>query len=171
MSRGFLTFFKKNFCWRCGSNAHHPIADSTKDTNHRWENLIRTGGVAYLGILRYQSTPSVFYTLIITYLKGFVKGSLRIIETFFRVGYIPSYGGIASALDIIIIAYSELFVKSFFWKFSNIFENFHNIFYSVGFSCPAVAVLFFIIEKNVKRIFTKHLFRNTIGNDRNSIPF
>ena len=47
-------------CWQCGSNAHHPVADSTKDTSHRWENPARTGGVAYLGNLRDQCTPSAF---------------------------------------------------------------------------------------------------------------
>ena len=55
-------------CWRCDSNAHHPFADSTEDTSHRWENPTRTGGVAHRGTLRYRSTPSAFCTLIVSQL-------------------------------------------------------------------------------------------------------
>ena len=61
------------FCWRCGSNAHHPLADSTEDTSHRWENPTRTGGVAQRGTLRNRRTPSVFCTLIVSQLGRFVK--------------------------------------------------------------------------------------------------
>ena len=43
-------------------NAHHPFADSTEDTSHRWENPTRTGGVAHRGTLRNRRTPSAFCT-------------------------------------------------------------------------------------------------------------
>ena len=52
----------EKICWRCDSNAHHPFADSTDDTSHRWENPTRTGGVAHRGTLRNRRTPSAFCT-------------------------------------------------------------------------------------------------------------
>ena len=55
-------------------NAHHPFADSTEDTSHRWENPTRTGGVAHRGTLRNRRTPSAFCTLIVSQLGWFVKG-------------------------------------------------------------------------------------------------
>ena len=57
----FVKTFLKKVCWRCDSNAHHPFADSTEDTSHRWENPTRTGGVAHRGTLRNRRTPSAFF--------------------------------------------------------------------------------------------------------------
>ena len=74
----FVKTFLIFFCWRCDSNAHHPFADSTEDTSHRWENPTRTGGVAYRGTLRNRSTPSVFCTLIVSHFKGFVKRKFQL---------------------------------------------------------------------------------------------
>ena len=76
--------FRLTNCWRCDSNAHHPFADSTEDTSHRWENPTRTGGVAHRGTLRNRRTPSAFCTLIVSHFKGFVKRFFTFCESLTR---------------------------------------------------------------------------------------
>ena len=58
-----------------------------------FKGLFLLGAPLTLGVLW---TPLDF-SYIVSHIGRFVKGSLRITETFFRVGYIPTCGGIASA--------------------------------------------------------------------------
>ena len=89
-------------CWRCDLNAHHPFADSTEDTSHRWENPTRTGGVAHRGTLRNRRTPSAFCTLIVSHSKGFVKRFFREVGSFLFSTFADSALSYRSNLSVLL---------------------------------------------------------------------
>ena len=60
--------WKKFFCLWCDLNAHHPVANPTKGTDHREGNTNRTRGVAHTG-----ESPPPRLTLCLLYLYYNIK--------------------------------------------------------------------------------------------------
>ena len=99
---GYSNLLARVLCWRCDLNAHHPFADSTEDTSHRWENPTRTGGVAHRGTLRNRRTPSAFCTLIVSHSKGFVKRFFREVGSFLFSTFADSALSYRSNLSVLL---------------------------------------------------------------------
>lgn len=113
------------FCWRCDSNAHHPIADSTDDTSHRWENSTRTSRMAFWGFPPTDGHHLCFVPLLYHNLGNLSRGfrNFYSILLHFLLATLQTYSGIrlevvTSPLDIISISQITRFVKYFFQKFS-----------------------------------------------------